>query len=231
MIDASASSQFVSGLLLSGARYDKGVTVHHDGKPVPSLPHIEMTVQMLREAGVDVDDGEPDRWRVAPGPIRAADWARRARPVQRRRFLAAAAVTGGRVPCGLARAHPPSPATAIRGRAGRWARTVEPAAAGMTVTGPAALRGVDVDLHDASELTPTVAAVAALADRPVADPRGRRTSAGTRPTGSPRSPPRSPRLGGEVVETAGRADDPPRRRCTAARGAPTPTTAWPPRAR
>ena len=52
-IDASASSQFVSGLLLSGARYDKGVTVHHDGKPVPSLPHIEMTVAMLRDAGVD----------------------------------------------------------------------------------------------------------------------------------------------------------------------------------
>ena len=59
VIDASASSQFVSGLLLSGARYDKGVTVHHrdiTGKPVPSLPHIEMTVAMLREAGVEVDD-------------------------------------------------------------------------------------------------------------------------------------------------------------------------------
>src|ERR1700754_4704432 len=54
VIDASASSQFVSGLLLSGARYDKGVTVHHDGKPVPSLPHIDMTVGLLRSVGVDV---------------------------------------------------------------------------------------------------------------------------------------------------------------------------------
>src|SRR5436190_34195 len=68
VIDASASSQFVSGLLLSAARFDKGVTVHHDGKPVPSLPHIEMTVDMLRTAGVGVDDSEPNTWRVAPWP-------------------------------------------------------------------------------------------------------------------------------------------------------------------
>ena len=70
VIDASASSQFVSGLLLSGARYDKGLTVRHGGPPVPSLPHIEMTVAMLRTAGVEVDDAEADTWRVAPGPDR-----------------------------------------------------------------------------------------------------------------------------------------------------------------
>ena len=52
VIDASASSQFVSALLLAGARYEHGVDVRHDGKPVPSLPHIEMTVAMLRERGV-----------------------------------------------------------------------------------------------------------------------------------------------------------------------------------
>ena len=61
-IDASASSQFVSALLLAGARYDHGVDVRHDGKPVPSLPHIEMTVALLRAGGVRVDDSEPDRW-------------------------------------------------------------------------------------------------------------------------------------------------------------------------
>ena len=60
MIDASASSQFVSALLLAGARYDEGVDVRHDGKPVPSLPHIEMTVAMLREHGVEVDDSDAE---------------------------------------------------------------------------------------------------------------------------------------------------------------------------
>src|SRR5439155_1568609 len=75
----------------------KGVTVHHDGKPVPSLPHIAMSVAMLREAGVDVDDAEPNTWRVYPGVIRARDWAVEPDLSNAAVFLAAAAITGGRV--------------------------------------------------------------------------------------------------------------------------------------
>ncbi len=82
-IDASGSSQFVSGLLLSAAAFEEGVTVHHDGKPVPSMPHIDMTVEMLREAGVSVTTpatgGDADTWRVAPGPVRA--WTGRSNPI------------------------------------------------------------------------------------------------------------------------------------------------------
>ena len=73
VLDASASSQFISALLLAGARYEHGVDVRHDGKPVPSLPHIDMTVAMLREQGVAVDDADANRWAVAPGPVRALD--------------------------------------------------------------------------------------------------------------------------------------------------------------
>ncbi|MDN6387302.1 MAG: 3-phosphoshikimate 1-carboxyvinyltransferase, partial [Corynebacterium sp.] len=73
-IDASASSQFVSGLLLSGARFDEGVTVVHTGTAIPSLPHVEMTVEMLREAGVRVDT-EFNRWTVHPGPVAGRHWA------------------------------------------------------------------------------------------------------------------------------------------------------------
>ena len=58
-IDASASSQFVSGLLLSGARFTEGLTIVHTGESVPSAPHVAMTVAMLREAGVEVDDTRP----------------------------------------------------------------------------------------------------------------------------------------------------------------------------
>ncbi|MCK5929674.1 MAG: 3-phosphoshikimate 1-carboxyvinyltransferase, partial [Nocardioides sp.] len=43
VLDASQSSQFVSALLLAGVRYDEGIDVRHDGKPIPSLPHIDMT--------------------------------------------------------------------------------------------------------------------------------------------------------------------------------------------
>ncbi|MBI3692054.1 MAG: 3-phosphoshikimate 1-carboxyvinyltransferase, partial [Mycolicibacterium aromaticivorans] len=73
-IDASSSSQFVSGLLLSGAAFTEGLTVAHTGTSVPSAPHIAMTVAMLREAGVHVDDTTTNEWRVAPGPIAARHW-------------------------------------------------------------------------------------------------------------------------------------------------------------
>ena len=95
MIDASASSQFVSALLLAGARYDAGVDVRHDGKPVPSLPHIEMTVAMLREHGVEVDDSDANRWAVAPGPIKPVDHVIEPDLSNAAPFLALAAVTGG----------------------------------------------------------------------------------------------------------------------------------------
>ena len=96
-IDASASSQFVSGLLLAGARYDEGVTVHHDGKTLPSLPHIEMTVETLRDAGVIVDDSQVHTWRVEPGEVGALDVVVEPDLSNSAQFLAAALVTGGRI--------------------------------------------------------------------------------------------------------------------------------------
>ena len=69
-IDASASSQFVSGLLLSGAAFIDGLTIVHTGESVPSAPHVAMTVAMLRDAGVDVDDTRANRWHVPPGRSR-----------------------------------------------------------------------------------------------------------------------------------------------------------------
>jgi 3-phosphoshikimate 1-carboxyvinyltransferase len=201
VIDASASSQFVSGLLLSGARYDKGVTVHHDGKPVPSLPHIDMTVAMLREAGVDVDDAAPNTWRVVPGAIRARDWAVEPDLSNAAVFLAAAAVTAGRVTVTGWPAASTQPGTEILAVLAEAGCAVEPGADGMTVTGPDVLSGIDVDLHDASELTPTVAAVAALSTGPsrirgVAHIRGHETDRLAALAAEIN------RLGGDVVETA-----------------------------
>jgi 3-phosphoshikimate 1-carboxyvinyltransferase len=166
VIDASESSQFVSGLLLSGARYDKGVVVVHDGKPVPSLPHIDMTVAMLREAGVEVDDGEPNTWRVAAGQVAARDWTVEPDLSNASVFLAAAAVTGGEVTVAGWPAGSTQPGVAILSILQQFGATVTPGSSGMTVRGPQTLHGVDVDLHDVGELTPTVAAVAALAATP-----------------------------------------------------------------
>jgi len=166
VIDASESSQFVSGLLLSGGRYEKGVTVVHDGKPVPSLPHIDMSVAMLRPAGVEVDDAEPDVWRVAPGVIAGRDWTVEPDLSNAAVFLAAAAVTGGEVTVAGWPERSTQPGVGILPVLEQFGASIVPGAAGMTVRGPGTLAGVDVDLHDVGELTPTVAAVAALAASP-----------------------------------------------------------------
>jgi 3-phosphoshikimate 1-carboxyvinyltransferase len=165
-IDASASSQFVSGLLLSGARYTNGVTVHHDGKPVPSMPHIEMTVAMLREAGVEVDDGEANTWRVLPGPIAGRDWDIEPDLSNATPFLAAAAVTGGSITVTGWPSTTTQPGDGIRAILTEMGATVTLDENGLTVTGSGALSGVDSDLHDIGELTPTIAALAVFADSP-----------------------------------------------------------------
>ncbi|HEX4249609.1 MAG TPA: 3-phosphoshikimate 1-carboxyvinyltransferase [Pseudonocardia sp.] len=166
VLDASGSSQFVSGLLLSGAAYDKGLTVIHDGKPVPSLPHIEMTVDMLRAASVDVDDSEPNAWRVPPAPIAARDWVVEPDLSNASVFLAAAAITGGRVTVLGWPSASMQPGVAILGVLEQFGAAVTTTPEGVTVTGPDRLAGVDVDLHDVGELAPTIAALAALADGP-----------------------------------------------------------------
>ncbi|WP_411157149.1 3-phosphoshikimate 1-carboxyvinyltransferase [Nocardia farcinica] len=169
-IDASGSSQFVSGLLLSAARFADGLTVHHEGNPLPSLPHIEMTVEMLRRADVRVEAPENPRaeqtWVVHPGEIRAVDWEVEPDLSNATPFLAAAAVTGGSVSIPHWPRLTTQPGDVIREilvRMGAEARIFDGV---LTVHGPDRLAGIDIDLHDVGELTPTVAALAALADSP-----------------------------------------------------------------
>jgi 3-phosphoshikimate 1-carboxyvinyltransferase len=165
-IDASASSQFVSALLLAGPRYDEGVDVRHDGKPVPSLPHIGMTVAMLRERGADVDTTDANRWVVSPGPIAAVDTAIEPDLSNAAPFLAAAAVTGGSVTVSGWPERTTQPGDQLRDIFERFGADVSRSAEGLTVTGTGSLDGVDLDLHDVGELTPVIAAVAAVAEGP-----------------------------------------------------------------
>ncbi|WP_205471045.1 3-phosphoshikimate 1-carboxyvinyltransferase [Nocardioides sp. SYSU D00038] len=166
VVDASSSSQFVSALLLAGARYDRGVEVLHRGAPVPSLPHIEMTVEMLRAQGVAVDTHEPDRWGVEPGPVKPVDLVVEPDLSNAAPFLALAAVTGGAVTVRDWPEHTTQAGDALRDILARMGCTVERTAEGLTVTGPDRLAGLDVDLRDVGELTPAVAALCALADGP-----------------------------------------------------------------
>ncbi|MFI9592029.1 3-phosphoshikimate 1-carboxyvinyltransferase [Nonomuraea sp. NPDC052265] len=165
-IDASGSSQFVSGLMLTAARFEKGVTIRHVGPPVPSQPHIEMTVHMLREAGVRVDDTERDVWRVEPGPIAARDLTVEPDLSNAAPFLAAALVTGGTVTIPDWPPETTQPGDALRGLLTTMGATVTRDGDDLVVTGTGEVKGLDADLHEVGELTPTIAALAALATTP-----------------------------------------------------------------
>jgi len=165
-LDASASSQFVSGLLLSGARYDEGVTVRHAGAPLPSLPHVAMTVAMLRGCGVSVDDAGPDTWAVRPGPVSGLDLVVEPDLSNAAPFLVAALVTGGTVtvprwPAGTTQAGAALPELLTR-----MGASVTLDGRGLTVTGGGAVVGLEADLRHVGELTPVLAAACALATTP-----------------------------------------------------------------
>jgi 3-phosphoshikimate 1-carboxyvinyltransferase len=163
-IDASASSQFVSGLLLSGASFTDGLTVQHTGASLPSQPHIAMTTTMLRQAGVEIDDSVPNRWQVHPGVVAARHWDVEPDLTNAVPFLAAAVVTGGSVRITGWPSTSVQPASDILDVLGKLNTVVNQADSDLEVRGSTdGYPGFDVDLRAVGELTPAVAALAALA--------------------------------------------------------------------
>ncbi|MBN4925983.1 3-phosphoshikimate 1-carboxyvinyltransferase [Hoyosella rhizosphaerae] len=165
-LDASGSSQFISGLLLAAARFSNGVTIRHSGGRVPSTPHIDMTVAMLAHAGVTVNTPEPAVWQVEPTTIRASDWVIEPDLSNATPFLAAAAVVGGSVTVPHWPTHTTQAGDHIRGILADMGCSVNLSDSGLTVTSSGELQGIDADLSDVGELTPTIAALAALASTP-----------------------------------------------------------------
>ena len=165
-IDASASSQFVSGLLLAGPRFPHGLDLRHaapDGADVPSRPHIEMTVAMLRERGVRISCPDATRWVVEPGPVAARDQRIEPDLTNAAVFLAVAAVTGGEVVVPGWPEHTTQGGDAIRDLLSRMGTRVWLEGDELHARGMGGLSGVSVDLHASSELTPIAAALGALA--------------------------------------------------------------------
>jgi 3-phosphoshikimate 1-carboxyvinyltransferase len=163
-IDASSSSQFVSGLLLSGATFREGLTVVHTGESVPSAPHIAMTVTMLRDAGVAVDDSQPNRWTVSAGPTKARQWDIEPDLSNAVPFLAAAAVSGGRVRLAHWPQHSVQPSSTILELLGKVNCTVQVEDSHLVVQGALNFDGFEADLREVGELAPSMAALATLAE-------------------------------------------------------------------
>jgi 3-phosphoshikimate 1-carboxyvinyltransferase len=164
-IDASGSSQLLSGLLLAAPRFDKGIEVRHEGSKVPSAPHIAMTVGMLRAAGATVEAGD-NTWRVAPGRIKGGESPIEPDLSNAAPFVAAALVTGGRVTVRDWPAETTQPGDGLRELVPALGGTVSYDHNGFTVQGGGVIHGIDVDLGDVNELTCVIAALAAIADGP-----------------------------------------------------------------
>ena len=226
-VDASASSQFVSGLLLAGARFTEGLTLEHVGSPIPSTPHVVMTVEALRDVGVVVDDADPATWRVEPGPVGALDVQVEPDLSNAAPFVAAAAVTGGRVRVPDWPQYTTQAGDLLRDLLDQMGAEVNLDRDGLTVEGTGELYGIDADLADAGELATTVAALCGARRRALPAARHRARPRVTRPTGSRPSPPRSTGWAATSARppTASSSGPGP---CTAGCSEPTATTGWPP---
>ena len=172
-IDASASSQFVSALLLAGARFEQGLVLEHVGGVLPSTPHLAMTVELLRDCGIEVAveegvDGAPRTWVVPPGRVGAVDVEVEPDLSNAAPFLAAAALApeGGRVRVPGWPERTTQAGDALRDLLDQMGADVELTREALTVTSTGELFGVEADLHDAGELAPVVVALAALAETP-----------------------------------------------------------------
>ena len=172
VLDASGSSQLVSGLLLAAPRFDEGIEIRHEGPPVPSAPHIAMTVRMLRAAGADVTElrsgaGErPQAWRVRPGRLHLGSVTVEPDLSNAGPFLAAALVTGGTVTIGGWPRDSLQAAGAILDVLTRMGAQCDVGPAGLTITGTGRIRGITADLRDVNELAPVLTAAAAVAESP-----------------------------------------------------------------
>ena len=163
-LDASESSQFISALLLAGAKFSNGLTIKHVGNKLPSLPHIEMTIDMLNQVGVKVSSIEENSWRVNPTVIKSKDWLIEPDLSNAGPFIAAAMVTKGEV---TIKDWPQN--TTQAGNA--WIEILTKMGAqvsltekGLTVSQSGDVKGIEFDLSDVGELTPVLVSIAVLAN-------------------------------------------------------------------
>jgi 3-phosphoshikimate 1-carboxyvinyltransferase len=166
-IDASASSQFLSALLLIGPSMTNGITVKHVGGALPSMPHIDMTVDMLRFFGATVEVNSANNiWKVHPGKLIGQDFVIEPDLSNAAPFLSIAMICGGDITIADWPIATTQPGDQLRDILTKMGAKVEFVGDGLKLTGTGKIHGIDIDLHDVGELTPAIAALCALADSP-----------------------------------------------------------------
>lgn len=165
-IDASTSSQFISALLLAGPAMRGGITIKHRGGQLPSLPHIEMTLQMLAQFGGRVDATVKNQWVVEPGDLHGVDLVIEPDLSNAAPFLSIAMVSGGEITIEDWPEVSSQPGDQLRTILKNMGADISFSSKGLTLKGNSVIHGIDIDLHDVGELTPAITALAALADSP-----------------------------------------------------------------
>jgi 3-phosphoshikimate 1-carboxyvinyltransferase len=166
-IDASASSQFVSALLLVAPATQEGITIKNIGPSLPSAPHIEMTIQMLEKFGATVQRTSSS-WSVTPCKLIGQDLVIEPDLSNAAPFMAAAMICGGSVQVRHWPLSTTQPGDQLRSIFTKMGAKVELNASSLTITGSGKIHGIDIDLGDVGELTPSIAAIASLATTPSA---------------------------------------------------------------
>ena len=169
-IDASSSSQFISALLMIGPATESGITIKDIGKSLPSMPHIEMTIDMLKVFGASVETSISSNghheWRVLPGDLQGQDLIIEPDLSNAAPFMAAAMISGGEITITDWPKQTAQPGDQLRNIFKSMGAEIEFLGNDLKVSGTGSIHGIDIDLHDVGELTPSIAAVAALADSP-----------------------------------------------------------------
>jgi 3-phosphoshikimate 1-carboxyvinyltransferase len=163
-IDASESSQFVSALLLAAPRFKNGLTIKHVGKNLPSLPHIEMTIDMLKQVGVEVITLDKNSWKVLPSKIQSKNWVIEPDLSNAGPFLAAAMVTKGEVTIPDWPRHTTQAGNAWIEILTKMGANISLNEKGLTVKIANEIKGIDFDLSDVGELTPVLVSIALFAN-------------------------------------------------------------------
>ena len=165
-IDASASSQFLSSLLLVAPLMKQGLRIKNIGKSLPSKPHIEMTIAMLAQYGAVVDTSIDNQWSVEPTTLSGVDLVIEPDLSNAAVFMAAPILCGGEVIIKDWPRKTTQPGDQLRQIFSEMGGEIDFVDQGLRVRSSGHIRGIDIDLGDVGELTPVIAALASLADSP-----------------------------------------------------------------
>jgi len=163
-IDASESSQFISALMLVGAKFNNGLTIKHVGQNLPSAPHIEMTIEMLKEVGVKTNQINATTWRIDNQTINSRNWVVEPDLSNAGPFLAAAMVTKGEIKINDWPLQTTQAGNSWIEILSLMGANIQLNSKQLILKNDSEIKGINYNLNDVGELTPVLVAISLFAN-------------------------------------------------------------------